>query len=133
MEYVSAYWDLSGQRLTRCKEYGGAIDIRYFPHCRHLETYCMETDGLPVYLENNGDSVIYFTANVGVIELEPWEESFCQKKMQRSFWFERHEYDGQEWQEFKKQPKESDPDIGKKEELKIWFIIRQICTWAMQT
>ena len=65
MEYVSAYWDLSGQRLTRCKEYGGAIDIRYFPHCRHLETYCMETDGLPVYLENNGDSVIYFTANVG--------------------------------------------------------------------
>ncbi len=71
MEYVSAYWDLSGQRLTRCKEYGGAIDIRYFPHCRHLETYCMETDGLPVYLENNGDGVIYFTANVGVIELEP--------------------------------------------------------------
>ncbi len=55
----------------------------------------METDGLPVYLENNGDSVIYFTANVGVIELEPGEESFCQKKMQRSFWFERHEYDGQ--------------------------------------
>ena len=93
----------------------------------------METDGLPVYLENNGNSVIYFTANVGVIELEPGEESFCQKKMQRSFWFERHEYDGQEWQEFKKQPKESDPDIGKKEELKIWFIIRQICTWAMQT
>ncbi|MDE6961900.1 MAG: hypothetical protein K2P27_13750 [Lachnospiraceae bacterium] len=31
----------------------------------------METDGLPVYLENNGDGVIYFTANVGVIELEP--------------------------------------------------------------
>lgn len=56
----------------------------------------METDGLPVYLENNGNSVIYFTANVGVIELEPGEESFCQKKMQKSFWFERHEYDGQE-------------------------------------
>lgn len=57
--------------LIRCPEYENKVDIRYFPHIRHLETYCRETDGLPLYLENSGDSVIYFTTNEGVFELEP--------------------------------------------------------------
>ena len=58
--------------LISCPGYG-QIDIRYFPHYQHLETYCWKTEGLPVYLENAGDDVVYYTAPVGVIALNPGE------------------------------------------------------------
>lgn len=59
--------------LIECYEYGYSIDIRYFPHFKHLETYCWEADGLPVYLENEGDDTIYYKTEEGMIELKPGE------------------------------------------------------------
>lgn len=53
--------------------YERIIDIRYFPHCKHLETYSMETAGLKVYIENAGENEIFITAPVGVIEVVPGE------------------------------------------------------------
>lgn len=56
------------------------IDIRYFPHHQHLETYSWCTQGLPVYLENAGDDVIYYTTDVGVIELKPGDSKLVCKE-----------------------------------------------------
>lgn len=66
--------------LISCKEYEQRIDIRYFPHYQHLETYHWETDKLPVYLENEGDSVIYYQTYEGLIELKPGERKLVSKE-----------------------------------------------------
>lgn len=49
------------------------IDIRYFPHFRNLQTYCWRTGGLPVYLENAGEDVLWYRTCDGVMELKPGE------------------------------------------------------------
>ena len=56
------------------------IDIRYFPHAQHLETYCWHTKGLPVYLENSGEGEIYYTTYAGVLELKPGERKLVCKE-----------------------------------------------------
>ena len=66
--------------LISCKGYEQRIDIRYFPHYRHLETYCWETDNLPVYLENEGDSAIFYRTYEGLIELKPGERKLVSKE-----------------------------------------------------
>lgn len=66
--------------LIGCAECAQRIDIRYFPHYQHLETYCWETGGLPVYLENAGDGMIYYTTGEGVIELKPGERKLVSKE-----------------------------------------------------
>lgn len=66
--------------LISAEEEGRFIDIRYFPHCQHLETYCWETGQLPVYLENSGEDVIYYTTYDGVIELKPGERKLVSKE-----------------------------------------------------
>jgi hypothetical protein len=58
------------------------IDIRYFPHAAHLEVYKWDTAGLPVYLENAGDGVVYCTIEAGVMELKPGERRLvCRENM----------------------------------------------------
>lgn len=37
------------------------IDLRYFPHFGNIEFYECETDGMPLYAENIGSSVIYIS------------------------------------------------------------------------
>lgn len=66
--------------LLGCEEYDEALDLRYFPHRRHLEAYCWETGGLPVYLENTGDDILYFTANDGLMELKPGERKLVSEE-----------------------------------------------------
>lgn len=66
--------------LLSCDGCEKRIDIRYFPHSQHLETYCWETGGLPVYLENAGDEKIYYTANEGTIELKPGERKLVSEE-----------------------------------------------------
>lgn len=66
--------------LIRCAGYEQSIDIRYFPHHRHLETYAWEAGQFPVYLENSGEDMIYYTTNEGVIELKPGERKLVSKE-----------------------------------------------------
>lgn len=53
--------------------YEHAIDIRYFPHYQNVEFYSEYTDEKPLYLENIGNSILYFATSVGIIKLEPGE------------------------------------------------------------
>lgn len=66
--------------LLSCAAHEGNIDIRYFPHRQHLRAYCWETGGLPVYLENTGDDILYFTTKDGPIELRPGERKLASKE-----------------------------------------------------
>ncbi len=70
--------------LISCYGFENGVDIRYFPHAQHLETYCQETDSLPIYLQNSGDRAIYFTANEGVIMLEPGMRKLVSKENTRA-------------------------------------------------
>lgn len=56
------------------------IDIRYFPHYAHLEAYAWDTEGFSVYLENAGESTIFFSTPEGVIELLPKERKLVSKE-----------------------------------------------------
>lgn len=56
------------------------IDIRYFPHSQHLETYSWCTEALPVYLENTGEGKIFYTTYEGVIELKPGDRKLVCKE-----------------------------------------------------
>jgi len=47
------------------------IDIRYFPHYQNIEFYSQETDGMPFFIENIGDVVLYVRTFSGTIKLEP--------------------------------------------------------------
>lgn len=42
---------------AECNEF--YVDLRYFPHYRNIELYCFETDGMPLYVENVGESTLY--------------------------------------------------------------------------
>ena len=48
-----------------------SIDIRYFPHYQNIEFYDESTAGLPFYVENIGDVVLYVKTHAGTIKLEP--------------------------------------------------------------
>ena len=48
-----------------------SIDIRYFPHYQNIEFYDESTAGLPLYVENIGDVVLYVRTHAGTIKLEP--------------------------------------------------------------
>lgn len=71
---------ISFQKHREAHDYDKQIDIRYFPHAGHLETYGWETEGLPVYLENAGESVIYYTTYEGVMELKPGKRKLVCKE-----------------------------------------------------
>lgn len=47
------------------------IDLRYFPHFRNIEFYSHDTDGMPLYVENIGGSVIYIKYDGHVFRLDP--------------------------------------------------------------
>lgn len=50
-----------------------AIDIRYFPHFQKIQFYCESTAGLPLFVENIGDVVLYVETRRGAIRLAPGE------------------------------------------------------------
>ena len=50
-----------------------AINIRYFPHYQNIKFYSEITDGMPLFVENIGDVILYVDANIGLIRLEPGE------------------------------------------------------------
>ena len=69
-------------------ELGGrqSIDIRYFPAAsregKYIEFYSFDTDGLPVYLHNAGDTTLSFLAPDGLIDIEPGERKLaCEENM----------------------------------------------------
>lgn len=49
----------------------GWIDLRYFPHYQNIEFYSEHTQGLPLFLENIGDAVLYAKTSVGTLKLNP--------------------------------------------------------------
>ena len=49
------------------------IDIRYFPHPQNIEFYEDETNGMPLYAENIGTSVIYIKRYDMTFKLYPGE------------------------------------------------------------
>ena len=51
--------------------YDGDIDIRYFPHYRHIEFYSTDTGGMPLFAENIGNSSLYLTNGKSVYLLPP--------------------------------------------------------------
>lgn len=56
------------------RNYDRNIDIRYLPHQGNLEFYELETDGMPLYAENIGRSVIYLSLSKSLqIKLLPGE------------------------------------------------------------
>lgn len=50
-----------------------AINIRYFPHYQNIKFYSEITDGMPLFVENIGDVLLYVDAHIGLIKLEPGE------------------------------------------------------------
>lgn len=49
------------------------IDLRYFPHYQNVEFYSEATNGMPFFIENIGDVVLYAKTSVGTIKLAPGE------------------------------------------------------------
>ena len=49
----------------------GRIDLRYFPHFQNIEFYSEHTEGMPLFLENVGDVILYVKSSVGTIRLNP--------------------------------------------------------------
>jgi len=49
------------------------VDLRYFPHFENIEFYIEHTNGLPMFIENIGDSVLYAKCSCGILRLEPGE------------------------------------------------------------
>ncbi len=47
------------------------VDLRYFPHPGNIEFYTLNTDGMPLWVENIGRTSLYIQAEVGIIKLEP--------------------------------------------------------------
>lgn len=56
------------------------IDIRYFPHFQNIEFYSETTNGMPLYVENIGDIVLYVNSFEGLIKLEPGERKKISKE-----------------------------------------------------
>lgn len=59
---------------------GQPIDLRYFPHYQNIEFYAESTNGLPLFLENIGDAVLYAKTSVGTIKLNPGERKEVKKE-----------------------------------------------------
>lgn len=51
----------------------GKIDLRYFPHFKNIEFYSSETDGMPLYVENIGSSVLYIQYGGHDFRFDPGE------------------------------------------------------------
>ena len=49
----------------------GRIDLRYFPHFQNIEFYSEHTQGMPLFLENVGDVVLYVKTSAGMMKLDP--------------------------------------------------------------
>ena len=49
----------------------GRIDLRYFPHFQNIEFYSEHTQGMPLFLENVGDVVLYAKTSAGMMKLDP--------------------------------------------------------------
>ena len=58
----------------------GRIDLRYFPHFQNIEFYSEHTQGMPLFLENVGDVVLYAKTSVGTIRLNPGERKEVTKE-----------------------------------------------------
>lgn len=56
------------------------IDLRYFPHFGNIEFYETETDGMPLYAENIGSSVIYIRLRGMTFSLKSGERKELTKK-----------------------------------------------------
>lgn len=56
------------------------IDLRYFPHYKNIEFYSDETDGMPLYAENIGNSDIYIRRSGLSFCLKPGERKELVKK-----------------------------------------------------
>ena len=56
------------------------IDLRYFPHFGNIEFYETETDGMPLYAENIGSSVIFIKDRGMTFSLKPGERKELTEK-----------------------------------------------------
>lgn len=56
------------------------IDLRYFPHWQNIEFYMQDTNGMPLFIENIGDSVLYAKTSVGTLKLEPGDRKEVTKE-----------------------------------------------------
>ncbi len=56
------------------------FDIRYFPHFRNIEFYSLDTDGVPLYIENIGDVPLYVKGEGFTMLINPNErKEFCKE------------------------------------------------------
>ena len=66
------------------EKWEGSIDIRYFPHEGNLEFYMMSVpDNMDIYIENSGESELYFKAPGGTMKVGAGErKKVCNESLE---------------------------------------------------